>query len=179
MDMLDKDQLLSDLLKKRVIYIAGEITGDVAYQFGIALAWLNAAASDLVTVYIDSSGGDVTAGLDMYDALRTSRAPTIGIVYRRANSVASVILQGCTRRQIMRNAGIFIHNLRIKEIPIDRFDEDPEKALREARNLQRRINEVYHQRTKKPLEIIKEALRADTSMSADAALAFGLVDEII
>lgn len=179
MDILDKDQLLSDLLKKRVIYIPGTITGDMAHQFGIALAWLNAAGNDLITIYIDSGGGDIMAGLDMYDALRTSKAPTVGIVYRRANSAASVILQGCTKRQIMGNAGVLIHHIRVKELPLDKIEDDPEKALQHSRAIQKRINGIYQERTGKSIREIEETLRAETSMNANESLAFGLVDEII
>lgn len=179
MDVLDKDQLLSDLLKKRVIYIAGTITGDMAHQFGIALAWLNAAGSDLITVYIDSGGGDIIAGLDMYDALRASRAPTVGIVYRRANSAASVILQGCKKRQIMENAGVLIHHIRVREIPLDRLEDDLDKALQHSRELQSKVNRIYQKWTKRSIEEVAITLRADTSMTAEEALDFGLVDEII
>lgn len=179
-EKLDKDQILSDLLRKRIVYIDGSICSDMAHDVGIALAWLNAEDSDSpITIYIDSNGGEVMAGLHIYDAIRNSKAPTTGIVYRRANSAASIVLQSCAKRQIMKNAGVLIHYLRIKELPLDKIEDDPEKALQQSHELQKRLNEIYQERTKRPVKEIKDIMRKEALMTADETLAFGLVDEII
>ena len=179
-EKLEKDQILSDLLRKRVVYIDGSICGDMARDVGLAITWLNEKSPTVpITIYIDSSGGETVAGLHIYDAIRSSRAPTAGIVYRRANSAASIILQGCTKRQIMRNAGVLIHYMWIPETQLNILEDDPEKVLQRARHLQRRFNEVYKERTGKSIAEIEGLLRAEKLMTAEEALAFGLVDEII
>lgn len=152
----------------------------MAHDVGIAIAWLNAEDSvSPITIYIDSNGGEVMAGLHIYDAIKNSEASTIGIVYRRANSAASIVLQGCAKRQIMKNAGVLIHHIRVRELPLDKIEDDPEKAFQESHALQKRLNEIYQERTRRSVKEIKDIMRDEVLMTAEEALDFGLVDEII
>ncbi len=173
-------EFLEDLLKKRTIYLNGEITPEMAREFGMAIVWLNAKDDKSeISLYIDSGGGSAAAGLNMYDMVKHSKALVIGTVYRKASSMASVILQACDMRLAMRNADFLIHNLRIGEISLDKLDEDPEEALKQARGRQRSIDMIYLLRTKRTIKEVHSKLKENKVMSAEEALAFGLIDKII
>ncbi len=174
------EQFLEDLLKKRIIYINGEITPEMSRKFGMAIVWLNARDNKSeISLYIDSGGGSAMAGLDMYDMIKHSKAPVVGTVYRHASSMASVILQACALRLAMPHAEILIHSLRINEMSLDKLDEDPEKALSQARERQRGIDAIYHVRTGRSIKEVRNKLKENKAMSVKEALAFGLIDEII
>lgn len=87
----------------------------MARDAGKAIVWLNAINKKEITLYIDSGGGEVQAGLDIYDMIKHSKAPVTGIVYRKANSMASVILQACVKRKAFENAEIIIHDISIRK----------------------------------------------------------------
>lgn len=177
---LDKKEAILDLVqKKRVLYVDEKITPDMEKDFGLAIMWLNAQSDEEIPLIINCNGGSATAGLNIYDMVRFSNAPVTGIVFGRANSMASVILQGCKKRYALPHAKMWIHYLRTYEIPLNEIEEDLEKAIRLAREEQESINEIYREATHRSLEDIKSALKADKSMSAKEALEFGLIDEII
>lgn len=177
--MNTKEALLDLLEKKRVIYVNGKITPDTAREFGLAVMWLNAQNSNEIKLIIDSDGGSAAAGLDMYDMINFSKAPMTGIVYGYASSMASVILQACDKRYALPHANILIHYLRTSEIPLNEIDEDIEKALRFSRDRQNSINGIYGQTTGRSLEEIQDTLKKNKMMTAQEAMEFGLIDEII
>lgn len=131
--MLEKKDLLSDMLSKGIIYIEGVITSDTAREFCMAVAWLESQNREKAKLYLDSKGGNVIAGLDMYDMLRHTKVSFDGIVCRQAHSIASVILQGCTRRYALAHAEIKIHSLKVSELSLDKYDEDIDGALAVAK----------------------------------------------
>lgn len=174
------DHALEDLLSKRIIYLSGEITHEMASKFGKAVVWLNAQSSQKpISLYIDSAGGLASAGLDIYDMVRHSKAPITGIVYRRANSMASVILQGCVSREALPNAEILVHSVRLNELPLSNVEDDIDKALKKGRELQSTINEIFKNRTGLSIAVIKKMNRENKSMSSREALACGLIDKIL
>lgn len=180
MKMLDKKEIILDLVqKKRVIILNEEITANMSRDFGTAMVWLNAQSEEEIKIIIDCNGGGANAGLDMYDMIKFSSAPVTGIVYSRASSMASVILQACKKRLALPHSRILIHYLRMNEIPFNEMEENFEEAIKTARGQQDGINEIYQKATGKSLEEIKSAMKADKSMTAQEALEFGLIDEII
>lgn len=131
--MLEKKDLLSDMLSKGIIYLEGKITNDTAREFCMAVAWLESQNREKAKLYIDSTGGNVIAGLDMYDMLRHTKVSVEGIVCRQAHSIASVILQGCTVRYALEHAEIQIHSLRVSEMSLDKYDADINSTIDRAR----------------------------------------------
>ena len=165
-----------DLAEKRILYLSGEINANHAEKFGIGVVWLNAQDKESpITLYIDSPGGSVPAGLDIYDMIRHSSAPFTGIVYRRANSIAGVILQACATRQALPNAEILIHCTRLRDVPIDDIDA----FVREARKGQEIINTIYHERAGITQRALKKLNREHNPISATDAFSLGLIDEIL
>lgn len=174
------EQFHLDLLQKRVIYLDGNITSEVAKQFGKAIVWVNAQDDKRpITLYLDSPGGNADAGLDMCDMIRHSRAPVTGIVYRQASSMAAVILQTCTTRKCMSNAGILLHSIRLNEVPLDQLEDDLEKAIEKTRKIQAAVNKVVQSRTGFSNEKMREINKKDQFFSPDQALELGLIDEIL
>lgn len=220
--MLERKDLVSDMLVKGILYVEGSITNDTAREFCMAVAWLESQNREKAKLYLDSIGGNVIAGLDMYDMLRHTKVSVEGIVCRQAHSIASVILQGCDKRYAMKYSEIQIHSLKMGELSLDKYDEDIDSALAVAkeevgvlaekipliggnvgkisdllnsfvgkieeglsktmggaREKQQAMVDIYKLRTGKSESEIREVLRKDKSMSAQEALAFGLIDEII
>lgn len=176
-----KIKFVKDLLEKRTIYLKGEVDSIMAAETGAAIVWLNAQdETKEITIYIDSGGGNVSAGLDIYDAVKHSKAPTRGIVYRRANSMASVILQACNKRQAMKHSEILIHNVSIKPYKTHEFKEDYlAKTLAEIFKVHERNNKILSERTGRTIEEVEKKCIEDILMTAGEAKEFGLIDEII
>lgn len=176
-----KEIFVKDLIEKRTVYLSGEIHRDMAVDIGRAIVWLNARDdSEEIRLYIDSSGGSVAAGLDIYDIIKHSKAPITGIVYRKANSMASVILQGCAKRQAMGHAEIVIHNITSRPIRSDEFEGDRlKKVVEEIGKNQRDVYEVLANRSGRTIAEVAKKCLEDVSMTAAEAKDFGLIDEII
>lgn len=179
MDELTRERFMNELLKKRVIYLDGEVTQDTAKRIGASILWLNALDNrSKITIYINSSGGSVSAGLDIYDIVRHSKAPVTGIVYRMANSMATIVLQACKTRQTLRHNVMQIHNIMRNE-EWHKFEENLEETLKDTKKNQQNIYEIMAERTGRTIEEIKKACREAKTMTADEAKEFGLIDEVI
>ena len=170
-----------DLLKKRTIFLRHEVNGPKANKIGQAILWLNARDPDKpINLYINSVGGSIIAGFDICDIIRHSRAQVIGLVYRQANSMASVILQACAKRKAMRNSTLYLHNIRlVVEGEFHEIDEKVKKAVAETKDDQEKIYQYLAEKTKISLNEIAEICRKRTTLSAEKALELGLIDEII
>lgn len=178
-DDMTRERFMNDLSKKRTIYLEGEIVYTDAKEIGKSILWLNAQDdSSEITLYINSSGGSVKSGLDLYDIVRHSNAPITGIVYRLANSMASIILQACKTRKALRHSEISLHNIRFTE-EWHKLEENLEKALKDVKRDQQALYEILAKRTGKPIEEIIKVCRESREMTAEEAKEFGLIDEII
>lgn len=176
----DPNEADKDMLSNRIIYISGGITPDVSNKFGKAIVWLNSQSTTKdIAVYIDSPGGSVSAGLDIYDMMKHSSAPITGIVYRRAHSMASLILQGCKTRCALPHADLLVHSIRLNELPLSEIEKDFEKALKKSRELQYIVNEIYKKRIGCSMRAIEKMNTDDKLISAKEAFDIGLIDIII
>lgn len=146
---------------KRIIYLSGIIDDNSAENFAEALLQLNTQSKrEQIALYIDSARGQINAGLNIYNAVRGSKAPVTGIVFLRAFGAASVILQGCAFRGALPHAEIFIQ-----------WNKDYE--------LQNSVDEIYKNRTGNSLSAIKEIYKKNKSISAYEALECRFVDRIL
>ncbi len=179
MDDMTREKFMDDLLKKRTLYIEGEINFEMAKRIGASILWLNAQDdSSKITLYFNSNGGTVYSGLNIYDIVRHSKAPVTGIVFRCANSMAAIILQACKIRKILKNSQIMLHNIRITE-EWHKFEEDLEKTLSDTKKDQQAVYEILSERIGRSIEEIKTVCREEKTFSAQEAKEFGLIDEII
>ena len=102
----------ADLAQKRVLYLGNNLEFSDVIYVSKAITWMNAQDTDAsITLRINSNGGSIPVGLDIYDIIRESKAPVVGIVMSRANSMASIVLQGCVRRIALPHATIFLHRV--------------------------------------------------------------------
>jgi ATP-dependent Clp protease protease subunit len=178
-DDMSREKFMNDLLKNRTIYLEGEIIHSDAKEIGRSILWLNAQDdSSEIFLYINSSGGSLAAGLDLYDIVRHSKAPVTGIVYRLGNSMASIILQACKIRKALRHSQIVLHNIRVTE-EWHKLEENLEGVIRDTKRDQDAIYEILAKRTGKSIEEVIKACREAKEMTADEAKEFGLIDEVV
>lgn len=173
-----ENKFKADLLEKRIIYLEGKINNEAANLFGKAIVWLNVQSETEITLYIDSSGGDVVAGLDIYDMIKHSKAPIIGIVYRRANSMASTILQACHKRAAFEHSEIMTHNISI-ERQINEWEKKGKEIFEKAKKDQDRIYQIFSEKSRLSLEIIKKMFDDEKRFSAEEAKKYCFIDEVI
>lgn len=182
-----EERFTESLFLKRVLYLEGDIDNQKAIQFGKAIVLLNSqSATKEIQLYIDSSGGSVDAGLDMYDMAKHSKAPIIGIVYRRANSIASIILQACAKRKALKHSEFIIHYTTSRpaiEISSDNVDElitdEVKDFLKQSIKQRSYIIEIYRSVCKISSSKIEEILAKRRPLDTKEALTLGLIDEIV
>lgn len=166
-------------LMNRNLFLNGEINADMANFFVAQLLYLEETPDDPVNIYINSPGGEVNAGLMIYDAIQGSRLEINMICTGLAASMAAVILAGGQHgsRYILRHSKVMIHEPLLANgvggsaTSIRKISE----SIIETREL---VNGILAEHTGKTLEEINEATSFDNYMSAEEAIAFGLCDRI-
>lgn len=175
------DSLQQNLLEQNILEIGGDVTEETAFYVREALLRLMAKGSPPIKVMITSNGGSVLYGLDVYDGFRFYPGEKTGVVQGRAFSMAAVILQACQKRQCLRHSRVLIHHVSTTEVKLDVL-RDPgklEKVKEDAEADQARIYKILSDRTGHAVEEVRTECAKNQSMSAEEALAFGLIDEII
>ncbi len=170
--------LYSRLLNERIIFISGEINDDVANIVISELLYLDSLNHKDISLYINSPGGSVTSGLAIYDTMNflSSDVRTIGL--GTCASMGAFLLSSGTKgkRFALQNTEIMIHEVlggskgQATEIKIQ---ADHILYLRE------KLNRILASNTKKTLKRINTDTARDHYMSAEEAVAYGLIDEII
>lgn len=171
----EKERYQKILLEKRILVLQGEITEEKAGELRalLGLLWIDSSKKE-IKLYIDSSGGEVMPGLWLYDAIKLSPAPVIGIVNGQAGSTAVVVLQACERKQATAHSTFYLHKVR-KEIPID--DKEIEKALEDGKEMQNRVYKILSEATGRSKEEIES--KEDSPFWSEQAKDLGLIDEVI
>jgi len=170
-----------ELLNKNIIVISGNVDSAMVSEVSEAFTHLRLKDNPDIEILINSNGGDVEWGLTIYDIIDTYKGKTTGIVHSSAYSMGAIILQACTVRKATRHSYILIHHISRQSVSLDVL-KDPAKRRRTIEQMekpQRRLYEILLKRTKKPLDEIISTCKKDTKMSAEEALAFGLIGEII
>ena len=166
-------------LMNRNLFLNGEINADMSNFFVAQLLYLEETPDDPVNIYINSPGGEVNAGLMIYDAIQGSRLEINMICTGLAASMAAVILAGGQHgsRYILRHSKVMIHEPLLANgvggsaTSIRKISE----SIIETREL---VNGILAEHSGKTLEEINEATSFDNYMSAEEAIAFGLCDRI-
>ena len=171
--------IYSRLLKERVIFITGPIEDYGASLITAQLLFLEAEnPKKEVHMYINSPGGLVTAGLAIYDTMEYIRPPVQTFCIGQAASAASLLLCAGKKgeRYALPNARIMVHQ------PSASYYGQAADIARHAQEivkLKRRLNEIYAKHTGQTVETIEKQLDRDTSMTAEEAKAFGLLDQVM
>jgi ATP-dependent Clp protease protease subunit len=171
--------LPSRLLKERIIFVTGGIDDQVAASICMQLLYCESEnPKKEISMYINSPGGIVTAGMAIYDTMQFIRSPIATLCIGQAASMGSLLLCAGTAgmRYALPNARIMVHQ------PSGGFSgqaSDIERHAEDIIKMKRRLNEVYVKHTKKSYEIIDKTLDRDYFMTADQAKEFGLIDKVI
>lgn len=171
--------IYSRLLKERVIFLTGEIYDEMAALICAQLLFLESEDSKKdISMYINSPGGVVTAALSILDTMRYVKCDVSTLCIGQACSAGSLLL--CSgekgKRFILPNARVMIHQ---PSGGAQGQATDIEIHAREILNIRERLNKIYADNTGKNVTEINKAMERDRFMSAEDALDFGLVDQII
>jgi len=171
--------IYSRLLKDRILFLGEAIDDGVANSIIAQLLFLQGDdAEKEVSIYINSPGGVVTAGLALYDTMRFLKCPVATYCVGQAASMAAVLLAAGTKgkRFALPNARVMIHQ------PWGGAQgqaSDVEIQAKEILRMKARINEILSSCTGKPLKSVEKDTDRDFFMSADEAVQYGLVDKVV
>ena len=171
--------IYSRLLKERIIFLTGPVDDGVASLITAQLLFLESEnPTKVISFYINSPGGLVTAGLAIYDTMQYIRPPVSTLCIGQAASMGSMLLASgeSGQRFALPNSRIMIHQ------PSGGFQgqaSDIEIHAREILSLRTRLNEIYVKHTGQPLDVVEKNMERDKFMTGEGAREFGLVDEVI
>ncbi|WP_203294465.1 ATP-dependent Clp protease proteolytic subunit [Maricaulis parjimensis] len=170
--------IYSRLLKERIIFVTGPIEDHMASLIIAQLLFLESEnPKKEISMYINSPGGVVSAGLGIYDTMQYIRSPVSTICLGMAASMGSLLLTAGEKdmRFATPNARIMVHQ------PSGGFRgqaSDIERHAADIMKIKRRLNEIYVHHTGRKYEEIEAALDRDNFMSAQEGLEFGLIDQV-
>ena len=170
--------IYSRLLRERIIFLTGPVEDHMASVVIAQLLFLEAEnPKKEISIYINSPGGVVTAGLAIYDTMQFIRPKISTLCVGQAASMGSLLL--CAGdpglRFALPNARIMVHQ------PSGGFQGQASDILRHAEDImkvKKRLNEIYVRHTGKDYATIEATLDRDHFMSSEEAKAFGLIDEV-
>ncbi|HVX72629.1 MAG: ATP-dependent Clp protease proteolytic subunit [Devosia sp. 67-54] len=170
--------IYSRLLKERIIFVTGPIEDNMSSLVIAQLLFLESEnPKKEISLYINSPGGVVTAGLAMYDTMQFIRPQVATLCVGQAASAASLLL--CAGEKGMRaalpNASIMVHQ------PSGGYQGQATDILIHAQfteRLKRRLNEIYVKHTGQDYDTIHQALERDNFLTVEQAKDFGLIDAI-
>ncbi|MEA2400819.1 MAG: ATP-dependent Clp protease, protease subunit [Thermoleophilaceae bacterium] len=171
--------IYSRLLNERIVFIGQQIDDDIANLVVAQLIHLESDDPDKdISVYVNSPGGSLHAGLAIYDAMQYVRPDVSTLCYGMAMSAASLILAGGTKgkRFSLPNSRILIHQ------PSSGFQgqsTDIEIHAKEVLELRRLLDEIYSRHTGQSVDQVHDDMERDRFFSAEQAVEYGLVDRII
>ncbi len=171
--------IFSRLLKERIIFVSGPVHDGMSTLISAQLLFLEAEnPSKDISMYINSPGGVVTAGLSIYDTMQYVRPRISTLVIGQAASMGALLLAGGEKgaRFSLPNSRIMVHQ------PSGGFRGNATDLLihaEETHKLKHRMNEIYVEHTGRTLDEVERALDRDRFMSPQEAKEFGLIDEIL
>jgi ATP-dependent Clp protease protease subunit len=171
--------IYSRLLKDRIIFIGSEIDQATSNSVIAQLLFLEAKAPDKeIQIYINSLGGSVSDGLAIYDTMQYIRPPISTISVGISASIAAIILTAGTKkkRYALPNSRILLHQ---PSGGVRGVASDIEIHADEIIKIRERLNNILSEHTNQPLKKIKADTDRDFWMSAQQALEYGLIDEVI
>ena len=172
--------IYSRLLRDNIIFIGFPIDDNVANVVTAQLLFLEAEDPEKdISLYINSPGGSITAGLAIYDTMQFIRPDITTYCIGQATSMAALLLAAGTKgkRFALPNSRVLIHQPSLGGLSGQATDIDIQ--AREILRMREIINEILAGHTGQPLEKIQRDVERDFIMNAEQAKEYGLVDEII
>lgn len=169
--------IFSRMLRERIVFLTGPVEDNMASLIVAQLLFLEAENPEKpISMYINSPGGVVTAGMSIYDTMQYIKPEVHTLCIGQACSMGSLLLTAGAKRYATPNARVMIHQ------PSGGFRgqaTDIEIHAKEILELKKRLNNVYVKHTGQKLTTIEKAMERDNFMSAEKAKEFGLIDEIV
>ena len=171
--------IYSRLLKERVIFLSGPIDDYISNLVVAQLLFLESENPEKdISIYINSPGGSISAGLAIYDTMQFVKPSISTLCIGQAASMGSFLLSAGKKgkRFSLPNSRIMVHQ---PSAGFQGQDTDIEIHANEVLSLKKRLNEIYSKHTGKTVDEIKAALERDNFMTAESAKTFGLIDEVV
>lgn len=171
--------IYSRLLKERVIFLVGQVEDNMANLIVAQLLFLESENPDKdIHIYINSPGGSVSAGLAIYDTMQFVKPHISTMCIGQAASMGALLLAGgeTGKRYCLPNSRMMIHQ------PLGGFQgqaTDIEIHAREILLLRDKLNMILSNHTGQSLETIAKDTERDNFMSAENAVAYGLIDTVL
>ena len=173
------DHIFNRLLKERIIWLGSEVRDDNANAICAQMMLLAAEDPDAdISLYINSPGGSVYAGLAIYDTMQFIKPDVQTICVGIAMSMGALLLAGGAegKRMALPNAKILIHQV---SSSFQGQATDIEIHAREIIDIRQRLDEIIAKHTGKELETVKHDTERDYFMSAEDAKEYGIIDRVI
>jgi ATP-dependent Clp protease protease subunit len=170
--------IYSRLLKERIIFVTGVVEDNMAALICAQLLFLESEnPKKEISLYINSPGGVVTAGLSIYDTMQFIRPAVATLVMGQAASMGSLLLTAgeAGMRAALPNSRIMVHQ------PSGGYQGQVTDIMihaRESENLKRRLNEIYVKHSGRSYDEIETLLERDRFLSPDESKELGLIDNV-
>jgi ATP-dependent Clp protease protease subunit len=171
--------LFSRLLKDRIVFLGDEVDDDIANAIIAQLLFLESEDPDKeVTLYINSPGGVITAGLAIYDTMQYIRCPVSTVCLGQASSMAAWLLAAGSPglRRALPHSKVMIHQ------PLGGFSgqaTDVAIHAQEILGMRKRMNTILARHTGQDVERIQQDTERDRYLSAPEAKEYGIIDDVI
>ncbi len=171
--------IYSRLLKDRLVFIVGPVDDQVANLVVAQLLYLESEnANKDIHLYINSPGGAVTSGLSIYDTMQFINCDVSTICVGQAASMGALLLAGGTndKRFALPHSRIMVHQ------PSAGFEgqaTDIGIHAKEVLELKARLNDIMSTHTGQPVKQVEQDLERDNFMSAEDAVAYGIIDTVL
>ena len=170
--------IYSRLLKDRIIILNGEITDNSSNIVVAQLLYLDSLNNDDISLYINSPGGSITAGMAIYDTMNFIKSNVSTMCVGMAASMAAFLLSSGEKgkRYILPNAEVMIHQpLGGAQGQATEIKIAAERILR----LKKKLNKILSDNTGKDIDIIDNDTERDYFMDSNEAVSYGIVDKIL
>lgn len=183
--------IYSRLLKERIIMLEGEVHDQMANLIVAQMLYLEAENPDRdITLFVNSPGGSVTAGLAIYDTMQFIKPDVATYVMGQAASMGSFLAQAGAqgKRYVLPESRTMIHrvssgtpgtrgSVHVQDLQF----EDAKRSFEESVRINKRLTELYvrHNTAGKQYDELFSTMKFDTFLSADEAVAYGLADAVM
>lgn len=170
--------IFSRLLRERIVFVTGGVEDQMASLIVAQLLFLESEnPTKDISMYINSPGGVVTAGMAIHDTMQYIRPKVGTLCMGQAASMGSFLLAAGEpgMRAALPNARIMIHQ---PSGGAQGMASDIQIQAQEILRIRHRMNTLYAKYTGQPLEVIEQKMDRDTFLEADEAKAFGLIDQV-
>ncbi len=169
--------IFSRLLRERIVFVTGQVEDNMASLIVAQLLFLESENSQDISMYINSPGGVVTAGMAIHDTMQYIKPKVRTVVVGQAASMGSFLLAAGEpgMRVALPNARIMVHQ---PSGGARGMASDIEIQAREILRIRERMNDLYVKYTGQSLSDIEKAMDRDTFLDAEEAKKFGIVDAV-